>query len=89
MNWRNKAITMKIIEKLPFSNSIYYFLQYYVTKSIPRKTLPLKSTGYRYLQHAIIFEKYYDTKENIQNITLFEFGGGGTYSQTWFNGWLE
>lgn len=75
MNWKNKAIFSRAVDKIPYGHKLYFLAQKYIVGSVPRTLLPVQSVGRRYLQHVENFARLADG-QTLKNGVLFEFGAG-------------
>lgn len=78
MNWRQKSAAYGLIDLMPFSNHMFYLLQRYVTKSLPRSNARIKYYVGEFKLHIGIFEKY---NPNFKNETWFGFGTGWDFCE--------
>ncbi|HWT99385.1 MAG TPA: methyltransferase domain-containing protein [Terriglobales bacterium] len=71
--WKLKAATLNFLGVAPFGGTLYYLLQRYVTKTIPRRLAPTEETGAAQISHA---RKFLQCGIHLDEATLFEFGAG-------------
>lgn len=73
--WKIKAKSFYVLEKIPFGDKVYYFIQRYITKSL-NQTIPGFKRGF---SSKVLFtfekiEKYGNTP--IEEAKFYEFGAG-------------
>lgn len=73
LNWIVKANTFNVLDRMPGGEEVYYFLQRFVTKSIPRKLFPTNQVGRVQIAHATRFKAY---GVDLSTANLLEFGAG-------------
>jgi predicted SAM-dependent methyltransferase len=73
MDWKKKSAIIRTVEQLPFSNLIYYLLQRYVSRSIPRSPASTDEVLEIERRHLQAFRKL--TGRTLPDLT-FEFGAG-------------
>ncbi len=73
MNWRAKSLTIALVEKMPFSGQIYYLLQRFVTRSVPRSAASIESVVKHEQRHLESFRKF---TGRAMPEEIFEFGAG-------------
>jgi hypothetical protein len=73
LNWKVKAHTFRVLDNIPFGENLYYLLQRYVTKSIPRQLSPTKDRAAAQISHAL---KFRALGVDLAKANLLEFGAG-------------
>lgn len=73
IDWKLKAAAFNFLSIAPFGETLYYLLQRYVTKTIPRQLAPTEETGAAQITHA---RKFLLRGIHLDETTLFEFGAG-------------
>lgn len=73
MDWRTKSRIIGAVENMPFSANIYYLLQRYVTRSIPRGAESIESVIAYERRHLASFLEF---TGNGSPTMVFEFGAG-------------
>jgi hypothetical protein len=73
MNWRAKSLTIATVERMPFSARIYYLLQRFVTRSIPRSAASIESVIRHEQRHLESFRAF---TGKTMPAKIFEFGAG-------------
>jgi len=73
IGWKLKAAAFNFLGTAPFGETLYYLLQRYVTKTIPRQLAPTEETGAAQISHA---RKFLRRGVRLDETTLFEFGAG-------------
>ena len=72
LNWKVKAHTFRVLDNIPFGENLYYLLQRYVTKSIPRQLSPTKDRAAGNLSRPEIPS----ARGRLAKANLLEFGAG-------------
>jgi hypothetical protein len=73
IDWRTKATAFNMLDHMPFGERVYYLLQRYVTKTLPRKLAPTTSCARLHVAHV---ERMRALLGDIAEIKLMEFGAG-------------
>jgi Methyltransferase domain len=73
MDWKTKSAIIRTVERLPFSNYIYYAMQRYITGSIPRSSSSVYEVVEIEKRHLEAYRR--ETGKKIPAQT-FEFGAG-------------
>lgn len=73
ISWKLKAAAFNFLGRVPAGETLYYLLQRYVTRTIPRRLAPTEETGAAQISHA---QKFIRRGVNLNETTLFEFGAG-------------
>jgi predicted SAM-dependent methyltransferase len=73
MDWKTKSAIIRAVERLPFSDQIYYLMQRYITHSIPRNSSSVQEVIAIEQRHLAAY-----TRETgkILPAQTFEFGAG-------------
>lgn len=71
--WRNKAFAFQVLDRIPFGERIYYFLQKNVTHTYPRKLAPTADTGAAQIRHIEFIGRF---RKGLDRVTLLEIGAG-------------
>lgn len=73
MNWRTKSRVIGAVERMPFSATIYYLLQRFVTRSVPRPGSSIEQVIAHERRHLESFSLH--TGRSTPRM-VFEFGAG-------------
>lgn len=73
MNWQLKSRMIGTIERMPFSASIYYLVQRYVTRTVPRPSSSIDQVVANEARHLCAFRQ--QTGRELPHL-VFEFGAG-------------
>ena len=73
ISWKLKAAAFNFLDAAPFGEVLYYLLQRYVTKTVPRQLAPTEETGAAQISHA---HSFLQRGAHLKEATLFEFGAG-------------
>ncbi len=73
LNWKIKARCFNFLDQVPRGDDIYYLLQRYVTKSIPRRLSPTSEVAAGVLAHVQAFKS---AGGDLSRARIFEFGAG-------------
>jgi SAM-dependent methyltransferase len=73
MDWKTKSAIIRTVERLPFSDHIYYAMQRYVTRSIPRSTMSIREVIENEQRHLAAYAR---ETGGILPAQTFEFGAG-------------
>src|SRR4051812_28143286 len=73
VNWVLKANIFNVLDCVPCGNQLYYLLQRYVTKTVPRILVPTAVTGKAQISHANAFKQH---GIDLTKAHFVEFGAG-------------
>lgn len=73
MNWKFKSRIIALIERAPMSGQVYYFLQRFITRTIPRPFSSIEQVIRHERRHLDSYFRF--TSEKIPK-EVFEFGAG-------------
>lgn len=73
MDWKTKSRVIGAVERMPFSSGVYYLLQRYVTRSIPRSAASIEGVAKDEARHLASYRRFTGRDAPAD---VFEFGAG-------------